>query len=526
MVNARSPNKIKQDLELAEELAAFYDDPLGHVMFSYPWETEHAIRLVPLHRRYHNRFDSEFGPDEWACRFLDEVGEQVYKRGFNGRDAVEPLRFSTASGHGIGKSVLVAWLVKWIMDTRPGSQGTVTANTAEQLRTKTWAAVGAWHNRSATRHWFTYNSGRGAMSLYRTNDKEGWRCTAQTSREENSEAFAGQHAASATSFYIFDEASGIPDKIAEVREGGLTDGEPMAFDFGNPTRKSGFFFENTVGRQKHRWHSRAIDARTVYITNKKLHQEWIDDYGIDSDFVKVRILGQFPAAGSTQFIGSDLVEAAMERAVPQPGPLVLGVDVARFGDDDSVIYPRMGDDARSWPIKRFKGLRTTELVDKVTDYVAEFRAVGLEVQKIFVDATGIGAGVADQLLRLNYPVVDVHFGSRPTDARTYRFKVDELWGKLREHLRNRLVLPRRNDPEAGDLKDQLTQREFGYTIAGEKVNLMSKTQMKELGLPSPDLADALVLTYDQEVNPSVVPPLGKKVGNTVISDYDPLAARD
>jgi hypothetical protein len=513
----------KADLELANQLAQYYADPLGHVMFSYPWGTDQSIRLVPLHKRYQGRFDSEFGPDEWACIFLDDLGEQIYKRGFNGRDPVEPILFSTASGHGIGKTVIVAWLIRFILDTRPYAKGTVTANTAEQLRTKTWAALGAWHARGVTNHWFEYTSGRGAMTYYRKGMKNDWFCTAQTSREENSEAFAGQHAANSTSFYIFDEASGVPDRIFEVREGGLTDGEPMAFDFGNGTRKSGRFFENTIGRFRHRYITRQIDSRDVYITNKELHKTWIEDYGIDSDFVKVRVLGQFPSAGSTQFIPSDIVEAAMERPTPNGGPLVLGVDVARFGEDDSVIYPRMGDDARSWPMRTFKGLRTTELVAKVVEYVEEFRLVGLKVDMIFVDATGVGGGVADQLVNLKYPVHEVHFGSRPSDQKTYRFLVDELWAKAKEHMQNRLALPRKNDPHAQDLKEQLTQREFGYTIVGNKINLISKTQMKADGLPSPDKADALVLTYAAEVNQNSTSPLGGQAGGTVLSEYDPLA---
>lgn len=513
------------DDEIAGLLALCYADPLAHVMLSYPWESERSIQLVRLPKDRATRFDSEFGPDGWACDFLDRLGEEVLKRGFNGRDAVEPIRFSTASGHGIGKSVLVAWLIKFIMDTRPFCKGVVTATTAEQLRTKTWAELGKWHKMSLTKHWFEYNSGRGSMSLTHKQHKETWRCDAQTSREENSESFAGLHAANSTPFYIFDEASGVPPKIFEVREGGTTDGEPMIFDFGNPTRNSGNFFENTVGRFKHRYIVQQIDSRSVEVTNKRLIQQWVDDYGEDDDFVRVRVRGLFPSQGSTQFIPTDLVEEAMRRelANDRNAPLLIGVDVARFGDDDSVIFCRVGSDCRSWPAKRFKGLDTVQLVGRVIETIREFRQLGKPVSGLFVDGTGIGGGVVDQLRHLGYGPIEVQFGSKPTDPQTYRYKSDEMWGTLKEAL-PRLCLPAINQVHGSDLRDQLTMREFGYTQQGHKIHLERKEDMKDRGLPSPDLADALALTFAQEVSTIASEHLGE-AQSAGLADYDPLTTK-
>jgi hypothetical protein len=144
----------------------------------------------------------------------------------------------------------------------------VTANTAEQLSSKTWAGVAAWHSRCITGHWFDLTTGKGAMRLKHRDHPESWRVDAQTSRkEENSESFAGLHAASSTPWYLFDEASAIPAKIWEVAEGGKTDGEPMHFVFGNPTRNTGAFAE-CFGKMRHRWVTRQIDSRQVQITNK------------------------------------------------------------------------------------------------------------------------------------------------------------------------------------------------------------------------------------------------------------------
>jgi len=114
---------------------------------------------------------------------------------------------------------MTGWLVNWIMSTRPHAQGTVTANTGTQLETKTWAQIAKWTKMSVTAHWFSVSMGRGSMKMVHKEHPASWFCTAQTCREENSEAFAGQHAANSTSFYINDEASAIPEKIWEVQEG-------------------------------------------------------------------------------------------------------------------------------------------------------------------------------------------------------------------------------------------------------------------------------------------------------------------
>tara|TARA_R110000824_G_scaffold146356_3_gene315137 strand:+ start:953 stop:2518 length:1566 start_codon:yes stop_codon:yes gene_type:complete len=518
--------KISADEQLADAIAEYYDDPLGYVMFAFPWDTFQPIQLVELAPKYQERFGCKYGPDQWACEFLDALGEDIKENKFDGHTSVEPLQYATVSGHGIGKSVMVAFLIKFIMDTRPYSKGTVTANTAEQLKTKTWAELGKWHKLSLTEHWFDYNTGRGAMNLTHKKNKETWRCDAQTCREENSEAFAGQHAASATSFYIFDEASAVPDKIFEVREGGTTDGEPMVFDFGNGTRNSGRFFEHCAGRFRHRYKVRSIDSRDVGITNKKRIKAWEEDYGEDSDFFKVRVRGMFPSAGSLQFISTESVEEAQGRELPDDkhAPLVLGVDVARFGDNESVIYPRVGFDCRSWPPRRFQGLDTVQLTGKVIECVREFRSLGMNCAGLFVDGGGVGGGVIDQLRALGYAPLEVQFGGKATNHKTYRYKSDEMWGNMKDAM-PKLCLPANNQLGGVDLKADLTQREFGYTLMGNKMHLETKKDMVARGIQSPDLADALALTFAQEVAPAVRPEGVGPMTQKVISDYDPLEER-
>ena len=172
---------------------------------------------------------------------------------------------------------------------------------------------------------------------------------------------------------IYDESSAIPDIIWEVSEGAMTTPGAMRFAFGNPTRNTGKFRE-CFGKFKHRWLLWQIDSRDCRMTDKRKLDEWVDDYGEDSDFVKVRVRGEFPSASSMQFIPSDIVEAAQEREAKSYShePLIIGVDVARFGDDQSVICFRRGRDAMTIPWRKYRGLDTMQLAVRVAEVVAEF----------------------------------------------------------------------------------------------------------------------------------------------------------
>ena len=472
------------DAALIDMMSEFYHNPLGWVKFAFPWGTGEL-----------NGWD---GPDLWQQEFLRDVGREVRKRAFNGVDPVEPLRFATASGHGIGKSALVSWLILWIMSTRPWCKGTVTANTSLQLETKTWAELAKWKQRCVVGHWFKINY----LEIVHVENPKRWRVDAATCREENSEAFAGQHAADSTPFYIFDEASNVPAVIWKVAEGGLTDGEPMFFAFGNPTRNSGEFFA-CFGAMRHRWNTRQIDSRTARMPNKRQIQEWVDDYGEDSDFVRVRVRGIFPRAGSTQFISNEAVDGAMDPArdadVGIYDPLVLGIDVARFGDDQTVFVLRRGLDCRLFPVQKFRGLDTMQVAARAAEVYHKHKP-----DAIFVDQGTFGAGVVDRLRQLGINVVGVDFGGKPdgdmlqnAGSIAYYNKRAEMWGRMRDWLLNGML------PEDNELKADLTGVEYGYVLREGRDSLLleKKEDMKKRGLASPDVADALALTFAHPVAP-------------------------
>ena len=377
--------------EFFADLAACYDDPLRFVLWAFPWGTTPELSLVTLKEPWASRYPGcKYGPDKWACEVLDYVGEQVRANAFDGVHAVKPVQVAVASGHGLGKSAITAWLVCWIMATRPGAKGAVTANTASQLETKTFAEISKWLKRSLVRDMFDIK----ASSVVQKDEPESWRVDALTCREENSEAFAGQHAASSTSFYIFDEASAVPDKIWEVAEGGLTDGEPMWFVFGNPTRNTGRFKE-CFGRFREQWKTFQIDSREAQITNKEQIAVWAKEYGEDSDFFRVRVRGQFPNASTTQFIPTKLAEDAMARPAPARHHIataIVGVDVARFGDDDTVIVTRFGKDATT-PFARYHGLSGDRVIALVKAKINELYREGFERVYVFLDEGGLGGAI-------------------------------------------------------------------------------------------------------------------------------------
>jgi len=476
------------DQQIAEFVSQFYDDPYGFVLACYPWGEDGPLK-------------AHAGPDVWQRELLEALGAQVKTRKFNGVDPVPPIRMAVSSGHGIGKSVVVAWLVDWIMSTRPYAHGTVTANTFTQLQTRTWASIQRWTKLCLTGHWFVINADR----IYHPDFKDSWFCSAQSCREENSEAFAGQHAADSTSFYIFDEDSAISETIHDVSEGGLTDGEPMVFRFGNPTRSSGSFYRACFGSERHRWTTQVIDSRTSRFTNKPQIDEWIKDFGEDSDFVRVRVRGLPPAASDLQFIDQKRVSEAQSRPLIPPfpdDPLVCGLDVARGGDDRCVFVFRRGTDARSITSIIVPGEQARDsmrLVTLAADVLGR-SFDGRKVDTLFVDGTGIGGPITDRLKQMGHKnVVEVQFGAESPDPQLANMRAF-MWSKMKDWLTRGCIS---KDPR---LESDLIGPSYMHDKR-DRLQLESKEHMKARGVDSPDDGDALALTFAAVTKSTVKKPL-------------------
>src|SRR6185437_912219 len=296
---------------------------------------------------------------------------------------------------------------------------------------------------------------------------------------------------------IFDEASAIDDKVWEVAEGALVDEETeiIWLAFGNPTKNTGRFKE-CFGRFKHRWKTFQIDSRTVEGTNKAQIEKWIEDYGEDSDFVRVRVRGEFPRAGSRQFIASDFVDAARHyKAAAFSGlPKILAVDVARFGDDQTVIGWRQG--RKAVIVEKLRGKDTVFVAERVIAIMQEEAA-----DATVVDGDGIGAGVIDQIRHRGYGdrLFEFHGGEAANDSAAYFNRRAEVWGMCRDWLKAGAEIP--DDPE---LDADLTGPEYGYN-AKSQIQLERKEDMKKRGLLSPDCGDMLAMTFAVSVAPPPKP---------------------
>ncbi len=464
------------------------------MLWSYPWGEKGPLKDHP-------------GPDDWQREFLPGIGEEV--KTHTGPRPYMPIRRAIASGHGIGKSTLVAWLVDWVMVTRPATNGRVTANTFSQLETNTWAAVQKWTKLCIFSHWFECNAGK----MYVKGRSEDWFCTPQSSKEENSEAFAGQHSERGSSVYFFDEDSAIPDKIHEVAEGGLTDGEPMIFLFGNPTRNTGHFYRACFGSEKHRWKHQSIDSRSSRFTNKVLIQEWIDTYGEDSDFVRVRVRGLPPRASELQFIDQERVWQAQQRHLPAifaDEPLIAGVDVSDGGSAWNVVRFRRGADARSLPPipipgEKVRGDRGPFLGKLAEVLTQEYH--GQKVAMMFIDSA-FGAPYVERLQTMGFRnVQEVRFGSESLDYHQANLRA-YMWNRMKEWLLTAAI-------DGKDTKLELDLTGPGYHInKQDKLLIESKEDMQKRGLDSPDDGDALALTFAQ-----IVGPVQKQVQTDIPAEY-------
>lgn len=516
---------VDVDAQLADEVAKFYDDPLGFVLFAYEWDKDKSLQVCRLPEPYSLIYESEFGPDKWACDLLSRIGDKVRANGFNGKDAVAAIREAVVSGHGIGKSCMTGWLTDWIMSTRPFAHGTITANTAEQLASKTWAEVVKWTKRCITGHWFELTTGKGAMRMKHRQYPEDWFCTAQTCREENSEAFAGQHAVSSTSFYIFDESSAVPDVIKQVAEGGLTDGEPMMFAFGNGTRNTGWF-KDCFGTDAHRWGHTHVDSREVQITNKQFISELIEDYGLDSDFVKVRVRGMFPAQSIAQFISTADVDAAFDRQLRRNqydfAPVILTCDPAWEGDDTLVIGKRQG--------LKFDILRKIAKNDNDVQIATLLAQLEDEHQADAVNVDGgYGTGIVSAGQTMGRAWNIIWFSAASPDPGCLNLRA-YMWREARDWLKEGGAIP----PDH-ELYRDLIGPETVPRLDG-KIQLESKKDMKRRQQPSPNCGDALALSFAMPVvkkNRTGITRTGaqehdpykhmESALNSSASDYDPFA---
>jgi hypothetical protein len=323
-------------------------------------------------------------PEKWQRAVLQAIRD--------GLPLGKAVRIAVASGHGVGKTALTSWICLWAMATCRDCRGILTASNEAQLSTR---------NRAELRKWYRLFKGHAFFELTATAlisadvaHEQTWRLDLLPFNEHRPESFAILHNQGKRILVIMDEASVIPPIIWQTLEPIMSDisTEIIWCAFGNPLHSVGPFRE-CFGRFAHRWTGFHVDARDVGISDKAQIKEWAEDHTEDSYFFLTRVRGEFPTASALQFIPNDLVEAAMTRGITrQPNdPLVVGVDVARFGDDCSVIYARRGMDARSILPMVYRGISTDRLEDMILDFCSQNRT-----EVIFIDGAGVGSGPPTQ----------------------------------------------------------------------------------------------------------------------------------
>jgi hypothetical protein len=470
------------DLELAEFVATFYADPLGFVTACFPWGEPGPL-------------EHEAGPDDNQREFLTSLGQEVQQRAFDGSTPVLPIMMAETSGHDTGKSAMGAWLACWILSTRPDSVGTVTAGTFTQLEDRTWPAIRWWMRLCLTAHWFEVQS-----RTIRHKQRRDWKLVAETCKEENAQSYAGQHARTSTSWYLFDEASQVPDGIWETATGGLLDGEPMWFAWGQPVRNTGWFYRVCFGDLAARWNHRRVDSRTSRFTNKALLAQWEQDYGVDSDYFRVRVLGLPPSASELQYIDKARIEVARHRtaAVVKDEPLIAGFDVSGGGKAWNVIRFRRGlnGDVRA-PI-RIPGDRDPERSERVgvcAELLADTRPE-TRVAALFIDAA-FGAAIAVRLKALGYShVYEVNFGGQSPDIHQLNMRA-YMHAKAKEWLLLGAL------PNEDRICEQAALAGYHINPSGKLV-IESKADIAARGEASPDDWDAFCLTFSQTVSPLIL----------------------
>ncbi len=475
-------SKLEKELMAQVWSPEIKDSPLKFVKFIFEW----GKPGTPL---------AEFkGPRKWQEKILLELERHIARN--QGEVTPEMFRQAVASGRGIGKSALVAWLVLWMLSTRLGSTTIVTANTEQQLRSRTWAELGKWLTLSINSHWFSKTATTvrpapwfdEALRKDLKIDTGYYYAQAQLWSEESPDAFAGVHSNYGI-LLIMDEASGIPGPIYSVSEGFFT--EPTTdrfwFSFSNPRRNSGPFYESFHSARSY-WNVSQIDSRTVEGTDKDLFNKMLEQYGEESSVARVEVMGEFPRFDDDTVIGMELVRSAIDRDVSLTGsaPIIWGLDVARQGSDSSALCIRQGNHILE--IRTYKSMDLMQLCGAIKNKYDD-EQTNNRPQEILIDVIGIGAGVVDRLVEQNLPVRGINVSESPSSRKNYLNLRAELWFAVRDWLAGRDV----KIPNDDDLVTELASPIYKYTSTG-KIKIESKEEMRKRGIKSPDRADALALT--------------------------------
>lgn len=404
----------------------------------------------------------------------------------------QKARVAVSSCTGSGKTAILSMLTFLYLMILPDCRILITSPSYNQLVRVFYSELTKWHKKMPEQFQSFFNITRERVEY--TNTKEFMQfASLVTASVENKESLQGGHA---DNYVIFgDEASGITEDAFDILIGTLSTGKGGRFILvSNPVRSSGRFYE-IFNRDLGTWIKLYFSA----FDSPNVNPEWIEEmretYGEDSDLWRMRVEGRFPRVGVAQFISADTVSNAIDNIIhPQSYinfPKLMGVDIARFGDDSTVLTLRQGP--KLLDFKVFKSLDTMEVATKVAEWQALHQA-----RKIFIDSIGIGAGTFDRCKQLDLPVQEVIVSNKSTEPNIYCNLRSQIWGKMKDWLENGSDLPTTSRDKDTNLASQLTSMEYSYNNKMQ-IQLLSKKDLKKSGHPSPDIADSLALTFADAV---------------------------
>lgn len=406
-------------------------------------------------------------PDEWQVELMVAI-------------ATGKRRISVRAGHGVGKTAVLAWVVIWFICTRYPQKTVLTAPTASQLFDALFSEIKHWLGKLPVVFADAFEVLSDQIRL--KSDPSGSFVVARTSSSDKPEALQGYH--SDNILLVVDEASGVPEAVFEAAVGSMSGHNAITVLLGNPTRNSGLFFK-THHELKGDWFTIKVSCLDCKRVSRDFIEQVKSTYGENSNAYRVRILGEFSLRDDDVLIPAELVDAAMSRDIrlSPTDQIVYGVDVARFGNDRSVLVKRQGG-----VVLEIKKWSAADLMETVGRVVHE--AQGDKPAEICVDSIGMGGGVADRLRELGFNVRDVNVSeSSAMNPQAARLR-DELWLNVKDWLAQRAC----KLPNDSDLRQELCSPTYTFLSNG-KIKVEGKPEMKKRGLRSPDIADALCLTF-------------------------------
>lgn len=423
-------------------------------------------------------------PDAWQAETLEALTHSGKRR------------YALKASKGPGKSTVLAWVIWWFLMTRPHPKVVATSITGDNLRDGLWTELAKWQQRSGLlKAMFKWSAER---IVAKDHPETWWASARQWSKsaapEQQSDTLAGIHADHV--LFVVDEAGGIPDAVVAAAEAGLANAdasqgtEALLLIAGNPTELAGPLYRACT-RERDLWWTKEIsgdpdDPNRAPRVSIEWAREQIAKYGRDNPWVLVNVFGKFPPSQSNALLGVEDAAQASRRVIGEADyrdeAKVLGVDVARFGDDRSVLFPRQGRAAMR--PKVFRDLDTMQLAGQVALFIEKWSP-----DATFIDATGIGAGVVDRLHQLGFRVIGIDFGSRALTSTKFQNRRAEMWWTMSDWVRAGACLP-----DDAELIAEITAPTYAFDATGRLI-LESKADMKKRGLPSPDKADALALTF-------------------------------